>query len=160
MQLRKEIGKAWRKLPDEIKAQYGKASNPLSKGSTGNQRREGSRDVQCHYSSEKVCFIVSKMTNEQRQSIKKSGFGSLLDMKEIMVRSKLIGYLVENFDDVNMKLRLNGTDYVINGAVFERVMRIGDGGQVIPLENANKYNPIRGVLLQEKSRLVVNDLVS
>ena len=65
----------------------------------------------------------------------------------MMVRSKLIGYLVENFDDVNMKLRLNGTEYVINGTVFERVMGIGDGGQAIPLENANKYNPIRGVLL-------------
>ena len=57
-----------------------------------------------------------------------------------MVRSKLIGYLVENFDDVNMKVRLNSTDYVMNGAVFERVMGIGDGGQAIPLENADKYN--------------------
>ena len=28
------------------------------------------------------------------------------------------------------------------------------------MENANKYNPIRGVLLQKKSRLAVDDLVS
>ena len=122
------MGKAWCKLPDEVKAQYGKASNPISKGSTGNQRIKGSRDVQCHCSSEKVCSVVSKMTNEHKQAIKKSGFGSLLDMKEMMVRSKLFGYLVENFDDVNMKLRHNGTNYVINGVVFERVMGIGDGG--------------------------------
>ena len=84
--------------------------------------------MQCRYSHEKVCFFVAKMTNEQKQTIKKSGFGSLLDMKEIMVRSNLIGYLVDNFDDINMKLRLKGIDYVINGVVFERVMGIGDGG--------------------------------
>ena len=69
----------------------------------------------------------------------------------MMVRSKLIGYLVENFDDVNIKLRLNSTDYVINGVVLERVIGIGDGGQAIPLENADKYTPIRGALLHRKS---------
>ena len=127
MQLQKEMGKAWHKLLNEVKAQYGKASNPLSKGSTGNQRSKVIKDVQCHCSSEKVCFIVSKMTNEQKQAIKKNGFGSLLDMKEMTVKNKLIGYLVKNFDDVNRKLRLNGTDYVINGVVFERMMAIGDG---------------------------------
>ena len=103
---------------------------------------------------------MSKMTNEQKEAIKKNGFGTLLDMKEMMVRSKLIGYLVENFDDVNMKVRLNGTDYVSNSVVFKRVMGICDVGQAIPLENANKYNPIRGTLLQGKSRLAVDDLVS
>ena len=44
------------------------------------------------------------------------------------MKSKLIGYLVENFDNVNRKLRLNDTNYVINSAVFERVIGIGDGG--------------------------------
>ena len=116
--------------------------------------------MQCLCSSEKVCFVVSKISKEQKMSIKKCEFGSLLDMKEMTVKSKLIGYLVDNFDEVNRKLRLNSTDYVINGVVFEKVMGIGDGGETITLEKNDKYNPIRGLLFQEKSRLAVEDLVS
>lgn len=100
------------------------------------------------------------MSNKQRMTIKKCGFGSLIEMKEMVVKGKLIGYLIDNFDDTNKKLKINSSTYVINSTTFEKVIGIGDGGEPITLAKDDKFNPIRSVLLKEKSRLTVDDLVA
>lgn len=74
------------------------------------------------------------MSNEQKIVIKKCGFGSLIDMKEMVVKGKLIGYLIDNFDETNKKLKINGSEYMINSSAFEKVMGIGDGKEPITLE--------------------------
>lgn len=49
---------------------------------------------------------------------------------------------------------------MINSTAFDKVMGVGDGGEPITLEKDDEFNPIRRALLEEKNRLIVDDLMA
>ena len=80
-------------------------------------------------------------------------------MKSPMVRSIVMGYLLENVDIEASTITFHGRTFQLTTALFELVMGLRDGGdEVIPHDDA-EVNPIRDAIMGGKVRIQVTDLI-
>ncbi|POO00521.1 Ulp1 protease family, C-terminal catalytic domain containing protein [Trema orientale] len=120
---------------------------------------KGSRKVQCRCSTEKVCCVISSMTDEQKSVITNCGFGLFLRMKTPFIKSTLISYLIDRIDTEGRTLTIHGNTYSLTKESFEAVMGLLDGEEEIIVYDDMKNNPFRDEIVGADGRIVLSDLV-
>ncbi|PON76972.1 hypothetical protein TorRG33x02_241570 [Trema orientale] len=138
-EVRKASPIVYAKLTDEEKTNYGDVVEVS--GDPKREVRHGEGDLQpetdvmkerelhSRCSFDRLHKIYEFLTLEQKEAVRRAGFGSFLCRNIPYVSTSLIMWLVENIDPSRCTLTLNGKKYKLSGSSFENVMGIKDGGE-------------------------------
>ncbi|KAK2637488.1 hypothetical protein Ddye_032280 [Dipteronia dyeriana] len=70
--------------------------------------------------------IVDRLSEEQKEAVRGLGFGNLL-----LLRRKICGWLVSNFDTISCSIYIHGKTFALHSSLFAHVMGVADIGDPI-----------------------------
>lgn len=128
MQMRKEIGTAFKNLHPEVKCKY-IGGRHRGVGVNCNNVKYVSRCV-----PERLSAMVANLMSAQRDEVSSIGFGKLNEMKCGRLNRKLCEWLVERVDMARSILNVHGTELELRLHSFGYIMGISYGGLNVELD--------------------------
>ena len=128
MQMRKEIGTAFKNLHPEVKCKY-IGGRHRGVGVNCNNVKYVSRCV-----PERLSAMVANLMSAQRDEVSSIGFGKLNEMKCGRLNRKLCEWLVKRVDMARSILNVHGTELELRLHSFGYIMGISDGGLNVELD--------------------------
>lgn len=133
MQMRKEIGMAFRNLPPGKKCKYTRVGQGAVAHVKGEKPKFVSRCV-----PERFAVVVANLTAEQKAAACSLGFGKLIELNCGRLKTKLCDWLVDRVDIARSTLLVHGKELELSPQSFGYVMGISDGGMHVELNGDMK----------------------
>lgn len=111
--------KSTSKLGNKAKKYTLDRDKPVKFSSTKKLKKDSPFGLHIRTSPSTMVDALQSLTDDQKESVKEMGFGSMLTMKLTNIPAKLAHFLVQNFDDERLILRIGGAEIKITAELVQ-----------------------------------------
>ena len=102
--------------------------------------------------------VLSTLIEAQKTLTQGCGFGEFLEMKSLIVKSTMLGYLLQNVNTEASTITFHGRTFKLTKDLYELITGLKDGiEEVVPHDE--EVSPIRDAILGGRLRIYVGGLI-